>query len=49
MSEQDFREPVLSAIDDLKRKIERMDDRTDKRLTTVGSVYILLSKSLGNQ
>ena len=35
MSEQDFRERVLSAIDDLKRTIERMDDRTDKRLTTV--------------
>ena len=35
MSEQDFRERVLSVIDDLKRTIERMDDRTDKRLTTV--------------
>ena len=35
MAEQDFRERVLSAIDDLKRTIERMDDRTDKRLTTV--------------
>ena len=35
MSEQDFRERVLSAIDDLKRTIERMDDRTDKRLATV--------------
>lgn len=35
MSEQDFRERVLSAIDDLKRTIERMDDRIDRRLTTV--------------
>ena len=35
MSDQDFRERVLSAIDDLKRTIERMDDRTDKRLATV--------------
>ena len=35
MSDQDFRERVLSAIDDLKRTVERMDDRTDKRLTAV--------------
>ncbi|RKU29748.1 hypothetical protein C6499_08175 [Candidatus Poribacteria bacterium] len=35
MSEQDFRERALSAIDDLKRTIEPMDDRIDRRLTTV--------------
>ena len=35
MSDQDFRERVLSAVDDLKRTIERMDDRIDRRLTTV--------------
>ena len=35
MSDQDFRERVLSAIDDLKRTIERMDDRIDRRLTAV--------------
>ena len=35
MSDQDFRERMLSAIDDLKRTVERMDDRTDKRLATV--------------
>ena len=35
MSDQDFRERVLSAIDDLKRTIDRMDDRTDRRLTTI--------------
>ena len=35
MSDPDFRERVLSAIDDLKRTIERMDDRTDNRFTTV--------------
>lgn len=35
MSDQDFRERVLSAIDDLKRTIDRMDDRIDNRLTTV--------------
>lgn len=35
MSDQDFRERVLSAIDDLKRTIDRMDDRIDRRLTTV--------------
>ena len=35
MSDQDFRERVLSSIDDLKRTIDRMDDRTDNRLTTV--------------
>ena len=35
MSDHDFRERVLSAVDDLKRTIERMDDRIDKRLTTV--------------
>ena len=36
MSEQDFRERVLSAIDDLKRTIERMDEKVDDRFTTVG-------------
>ena len=35
MSDQDFRERVLSAIDDLKRTIDRMDDRIDRRLTTI--------------
>lgn len=35
MSDQDFRERVLSAVDDLKRTIERMDDRIDRRLTAV--------------
>ena len=35
MSDQDFGERMLSAIDDLKRTIERMDDRTDKRLAAV--------------
>ena len=35
MSDQDFRERVLSAIDDLKRTIDRMDDRIDRRLTSV--------------
>ena len=42
MSDQDFRERMLSAIDDLKRtterienRMERMDDRTDKRLIAV--------------
>ena len=35
MWEQDFRERVLSAIDDLKRTIDRMDDRIDRRLTTI--------------
>ena len=35
MSDQDFRERVLSSIEDLKRTIERMDDRIDRRLTTV--------------
>ena len=35
MSEQDFRERVLSTIEDLKRTIERMDDRTDRRLTAI--------------
>ena len=35
MSERDFRERVLNAIDDLKRTIDRMDDRIDRRLTTV--------------
>ena len=35
MSDQDFRERVLSAIGDLKRTIDRMDDRIDRRLTTV--------------
>jgi len=35
MSEQDFRERMLSAIEDLKRTVERMDDRIDRRLTAV--------------
>lgn len=35
MSDQDFRERVLSAVDDLKRTIDRMDDRIDRRLTTI--------------
>jgi len=42
MSEQDFRERILSAVEDLKRtteriedRMERMEDRIDKRLTTV--------------
>lgn len=35
MSDQDFRERVLSTIEDLKRTIDRMDDRTDRRLTAI--------------
>ena len=42
MSDQDFRERVLSAIDDLKRtterienRMERMEDRMENRLTAV--------------
>ena len=35
MSDQDFRERVLSTIDDLKRTVNRMDDRTDRRLTAI--------------
>ena len=35
MSDQDFRERVLSSIDDLKRTIDRMGDRIDRRLTAV--------------
>ena len=47
MSEQDFRERVLSAIDDLKRTIDRMDDRIDRRLTIIEEDARNLRDALG--
>lgn len=47
MSDQDFRERMLSAIEDLKRTTERMDDRIDRRLTIVEEDVRNLRDELG--
>lgn len=47
MSDQDFRERMLSAVDDLKRTIDRMDERIDRRLIIVEADVRNLREEIG--
>ena len=48
MSEQDFRERVLSAITDLKRTTERVEDKIEQVNEKVNNRFAAVEKDMSN-